>query len=72
MSVSQSGVKAHDDTCNKAEALRQAAAVAGASQASVKIAEVAYYRTCLASARANGVSPSQFISALYELGQAGA
>jgi hypothetical protein len=37
-----------------AEAVRQAAAVPGASQATLKAAEIAFARTCLASAKANG------------------
>jgi hypothetical protein len=66
MSVVRSGNTTHDKTCADAERKRQSA-IAGASQAAVRSAEVSYYQTCRASALANGVSPSQFNDALREL-----
>ena len=48
------------------------AAVAGApSAATVKAADIAWARTGLASAKANGIQPGQFISMLLELGTGG-
>jgi len=73
MSVVQSGVTAHDKNCADAERKRQAAAVAGASQATLRSAEITFYQTCRASAIANGLSPHQFNAALQEIqGTAGA
>jgi hypothetical protein len=73
MSVVKSGNANHDKNCADAERKRQSAVVAGASQSSIRSAEVAFYQTCRASAIANGVSPSQFNDALRELqGTAGA
>jgi hypothetical protein len=73
MSVVKSGNATHDKNCADAERKRQASVVSGASQATVRSAEVTYYQTCRTSAIANGVSPSQFNDALRELqGTAGA
>lgn len=71
MSTSNSGNKTHDDTVRAAEGSRQAAAVAGASQATVRSAEIVFYRSVLASALANGCSPSAAVRALQELGTGG-
>src|SRR5262249_26218939 len=68
MSVTKSGVKAHDDTCNLSEEARQVSVKAAANQAAVVSAEVTHYRNCIASARANGVDAGQFLAALRELG----
>jgi hypothetical protein len=57
----------HRATCAAAETARQAA-VKGATQATVKAAEITFYQACRASAIANGVSPQQFEMALQELG----
>ena len=70
MSTSNSGNKNHDATVNVAESVRQSAA-AGASQATIKTAEITFYRAALASAIANGIQPGVFISALRELGTGG-
>lgn len=71
MSVTRTGLQAHDNTCNMAEGTRQAAVVPGASQATVRTAEIAHYRACKASALTNGVNPSCFVDALYALGTGG-
>jgi hypothetical protein len=71
MSVTRTGLASHDSTCNVSEGTRQAAVVAGASQATVRTAEIAHYRACKASAVANGVNPSCFVDALYALGTGG-
>jgi len=68
MSTSQTGKAAHDAVVNAAEAVRQTAVVPGASQATVNAAEIAFYRTCLASAKANGVGTECFTTALKSLG----
>jgi hypothetical protein len=71
MSVIKSGVKAHDDTCAKAEGARQVSVAGASSQAAVRSAEVTYYQTVKASALSNSVSPSVFSDALKALGQTG-
>lgn len=68
MATTPSGIKAHDDACIKAEAVRQAAVTPGASQATIRAAEISYFRTCLASAKTNGLSTAVFATALRELG----
>jgi len=72
MSVIQTDHAVHRATCLTAEVTRQAAVQAtGATTASIKAAEIAFYRTCRSSAITNGLSPHQFIEALFELGQGG-
>lgn len=71
MSVSKSGNKNHDDTVNAAESVRQVAC-AGATQAACITAEIAFYRTALASAKANGIGIEPFVTALRALGTGGA
>lgn len=70
MSASTTGVKAHDDTANKSESVRQAS-TAGVSQATIVSAEVTHYRAVVKSALANNVSPSVAMQALKELGVTG-
>jgi hypothetical protein len=70
--MSYSENSAHRAALLAAEQTRQAAITPGASQATVKAADIAYYRSALASAIANGVSPIQFTTALRELGTGGA
>ena len=70
MSKIQSGNAPHDTACAAAETTRQAA-VSGATQSAAKTAEIAFYRTCLASALANGCGATTFINALRELGTGG-
>lgn len=72
MATHQTGNKNHDDAVAKAESIRQAATVPGTSQATVKAADIAHYRTCLASAIANGLNPGAFMLALRDLGTGGA
>jgi hypothetical protein len=67
-----SGNQAHDDTVAASESGRQSAVKAsGASQATVKAAEISHYRACIASAKANGQPYQQFVEALMELGTGG-
>ncbi|MEH2485414.1 ferritin-like metal-binding protein YciE [Bradyrhizobium sp. AZCC 2230] len=71
---------AHQATCIAAEGARQqgvAAAIAaggGSSTvaAAVRTAEIAFYRTVIASAVANGQQSAQFGQALRDLGTGGA
>jgi hypothetical protein len=66
------GNKTHDDAVAASEGSRQSAVKApGASQATVKAAEIAHYRACIASAKANGQPYQQFVEALMELGTGG-
>jgi hypothetical protein len=71
MSTHQTGNKNHDDAVAKAESIRQVAAIPGASQSTVRAADVALYRADLASALANGVNPGCFMQALRDLGTGG-
>jgi hypothetical protein len=77
MSWQKTGNRVHDDTCIAAESTRQVA-VAGAAmspsgQAAVRQADINFYRSVLASCRANnnGSGAEQAISALKELGTGG-
>jgi hypothetical protein len=70
MSISKSGNKSHDDAVNLAESTRQVAC-AGASQAACVSAEITFYRTALASAKANGVGIEPIVAALRSLGTGG-
>jgi len=72
MSITKSGVAVHDNTCNAAEMTRQGAVAGATTQAAIRTAEVSFYRTCRTSAISNGLSPSQFVFALQELGVGGA
>jgi hypothetical protein len=75
MSITQSGNRQHDLTCNLSEGQRQTAVAAAgtgpAGAAAARQAEITHYRNCRASAIANGLSPHQFILALQELGTGG-
>jgi hypothetical protein len=72
MSVIYSENATHRAKVLSAEIVRQAALqAAGATTASIKAAEIAFYRTCRASAISNSLSPHQFIQALFELGVGG-
>lgn len=70
MSIIKTGNKAHDDALLKAEHDRQVAQVPGASQATVRAADLAYLRACLASCKTNngGAGAGFFLSAIRELG----
>jgi hypothetical protein len=73
-SVIQTGVKAHDDACNKGLVALQAAIAGTPTQPQVNSAYITHYRNCLASAKTNnggnGLEP--FASALRSLGAGGA
>jgi hypothetical protein len=72
MSVIATENSTHRATVLAAEVTRQAAVQAvGATTASIKAAEIAFYRTCRKSAISNALSPHQFVEALYELGVGG-
>jgi hypothetical protein len=74
MSIIKTGVVAHDNAIALAEATRQVAVAAAASQAAVRTAEIVFYRAALASAKTNNNSSGveQFSTALRELGTGGA
>lgn len=71
MSAGNSSVKAHDDTQNKAEGIRQGAAAPNATRATIVTAEVLFHRAVVKSALANNVSASSSMMALKELGVTG-
>ncbi len=71
MSVIYSENATHRANLIAAEQTRQAAAVPGASAATLKAADIAFHRAALASCLANAVSPAQFVTALRELGTNG-
>jgi hypothetical protein len=72
MGIGKTGHVVHDNTCDRAEGTRQAAVnVAGVSQATVRTAEIAFYRALIASAVANGLPSAQFGAALRDLGTGG-
>ena len=66
----KTGIVAHDAACAVAESIRQSA-VAGASQAAVKAAEIICYRAIISSCRAQGLPFSNFMAALRDLGTDG-
>jgi len=69
VSVAQSANQAHNAAVAIAESARQAAvAAAGNNQAAVTAAEIAFYRACLASAKANGCGTEVFVTGLRSLG----
>ena len=68
MAIIKTGNKTHDDNLLGYEQVRQAAVeVAGVTPATVKSATVAYYRSCIASAKTNSLQYVQFSTALREL-----
>jgi hypothetical protein len=72
-SIVSTGVKAHDDACNKSLAQLQAANAGVTSQATLNANFITHYRNCLASAKTNnggnGLEP--FATALRSLGAGG-
>jgi hypothetical protein len=74
MSVTKSGNKTHDDTCNIAEGVRQTSVMNAANQAAAIAAEVTFYKSVAKSCRDNnnysGVAVAQH--ALRALGVTGA
>jgi len=69
MPTIKTGNLAHDNACAAAEITRQAAVAGTPTQAQVTAADVAFYRTCRASAIANnnGVQAAEFSAALKAL-----
>jgi hypothetical protein len=70
MSVITSENKTHAATCANAEMIRQVAC-AGATPAAIRTAEIAFYRSVIASCVANGLPFSNFTQALINLGTGG-
>ncbi len=71
---SNPAARAHVATVNASEGVRQlavTAAAAAGNQAGARAAEVAHYRTCLASALVNSCGSDTFRSALRTLGAGG-
>jgi hypothetical protein len=71
MAATKSGNATHDANCLQAEGVRQAAIAVATTQSAAKAADIAAFRTMLASAIANTCGPTQFINALRELGTGG-
>lgn len=71
MAQGNSGIKAHDDVVNAAEAVRQAALVGTPTQTAVKNAEVIFYRAVARSAIKNGCGIEPAMTALRGLGVTG-
>jgi hypothetical protein len=73
MSVIKTGVKAHDDAIALAEGVRQVACAPGASAATIKSAEITFYRAVVSSCRTNNSNSGieQASTALRELGTGG-
>lgn len=77
MSMLKTGIKVHDDNCFAAELTRQnavaAAIAAGGStvQASVRAAEISFYRALISSAQSSGLPYGNFVFALQALGTGG-
>jgi hypothetical protein len=68
MSIIKTGNATHDANLLAYEQTRQAAVeVAGVTSAQIKTAHLAYYRSCIASAKTNGLQFTQFSTALQEL-----
>jgi hypothetical protein len=73
MAIIFSENQTHTKNLLAAELTRQVAVAAAAGSASaIKTAEIAYFRTALASAIANNCGTDQFTCALRELGVGGA
>ena len=72
MSITKGENRVHNDACNLSEGTRQSAVAAAiGNQATIKAAEIIFYRSCLASALANNCQPGAFIRALQDLGTGG-
>jgi hypothetical protein len=71
MSQCQSPNATHNNTVSVLEGARQASVAAAATQAAVTTAEIVFLRACLASALANGVSTSNYVYGLKQLGTGG-
>jgi hypothetical protein len=70
MSTIKSGNSAHDSAVNLAEGVRQVACASGASAATIKAAEITFFRTWVSSCKTNngGSGIEQPLTALRELG----
>jgi predicted Rossmann fold nucleotide-binding protein DprA/Smf involved in DNA uptake len=69
MSLSKSFNKNHDDAVVSAESTRQSVVnVAGASQATVRTADINFYKSCITSGLAQGVDVGAYIHAVRNLG----
>ena len=55
MSVPPTGNATHDAAVLKAEGVRQVAVAAATTQAAARSADIAFYQTAIASAKANGL-----------------
>jgi hypothetical protein len=67
--MSKSGNSTHDATIVSAESTRQSAvSAAGTTQAQANTATIAFYRSAVSSAVANGLDAGPFIFALKTLG----
>ena len=71
MSAANSNNGVHNNAQNQAEGARQAAVAPGATPATIRTAEIAFYRAVVTSALANGVGVSSAMSALKHLGVTG-
>ena len=72
MSITKGENRVHNDACNLSEGVRQSTVAAAiANAATIRTAEIAHYRACLASALANGVQSGAFVRALQDLGTGG-
>jgi hypothetical protein len=69
MSIIRTENSTHRAACAAAEAVRQA--TSQTTQATAAAADIAFYRTCLASAIVNSCATAQFETALKELGTGG-
>lgn len=67
----RSGNSVHDNNMIAATGVWQVTMAGSPSAATAKAADIAWARTGLASAKANGVQPGQFIAMLFELGTGG-
>jgi hypothetical protein len=68
MSAAQSENLTHNKNVAAAEAVRQVAVAGAANQAAVRAAELAFHKSCLASAQANGCGQAPYLTAIKELG----
>jgi hypothetical protein len=69
--IGKTGNSQHDSTVVAAEAVRQNLITPGASAATVRTAEISYYRSLEASRIANNLPGSEFRHALWILGTGG-
>lgn len=71
MSCTKTGNLAHDNAMLVAENTRQVAQAGAVTAAAAKAADIAFARAGVASCKANGINPTQFITQLQELGTGG-